>query len=167
MIRMNDCKLNHQEKSDKHGNYTPTKELRFISDSKVAKVKYLFNEIPQKSRRKLWTELIEKESLQSRMQKIVNSIKEVIHHRVSTDREHEGVRSTLISACCRSDLKLKTVSQVLELYKNRNFHKLKVYKERRDAYMSGRAKHMSGDRYSRDSYGFTNDNNTKVKPSVL
>ena len=80
-----------------------------------------------------------------------------MHHRTSKDREHASVRSKIISACCGPEVDLNTVSEVLEFYTNRNVHKLKMYKERREEYMAGKSNNMSGCRYSADQYGFTTE----------
>ena len=84
----------------------------------------------------------------------MSSIKEVLHNRISSDREHENVRSTVISACCGPQVNLKELSELLEIYGNRNVHKLKKYQRRREEYMNGTTSHMSGHRYAGDRYGF-------------
>ena len=88
---------------------------------------------------------------------ILKSIKEVVQQRTSRDQHHEAVRSTIISACCGEHVNLKKISQLLGIYENRNAHKLTKYKDRREGYMTGRSNHMSGQRYSSDHYGFTED----------
>ena len=51
-------------------------------------------------------------------------------------------------------MNLKVVSKALNIYKNRNFHKLKIYQTRRKEYMMGVKPHMSGFRYGSEYYGF-------------
>ena len=85
---------------------------------------------------------------------VISSIRDVLHNRVSSDREHEGVGSTIISGCCGPQVQLRALSKILGIYENRNYHRLKNYKARREHYMSGATKHMRGYRYASEHYGF-------------
>ena len=85
---------------------------------------------------------------------VIESIREILHNKVSLDREHAAVRSTIISACCGPNVNLQELSQLLGIYENRNFHKLAVFKERREAYIGGRTSNMNGERYASAHYGF-------------
>ena len=89
------------------------------------------------------------------METVFTSLREIIHNRDSADRDHEGVRSTVISACCGYHVDLSKLSCLLGIYENRNFHKLQLYKARREAYMLGRSRTMTGERYASNHYGFS------------
>ena len=85
---------------------------------------------------------------------IINSITEIVHHRIFRDREHEAVRSPISSACCGPQVNLTILSRLLGIYENRNAHKLQKYRYRREDYITGKARNMSGEKYSSDCYGF-------------
>ena len=44
------------------------------------------------------------------MKTVFTSLREIIHNRDSADRDHEGVRSTVISACCGTHVDLSKLS---------------------------------------------------------
>lgn len=62
---------------------------------------------------------------------ILSAIKDIIHYRTSNDPEQEDLRSMIISACCGPEVTLKELSNVLGIYRNRNYLKLNVYRRRR------------------------------------
>ena len=124
--------------------------------SKVNELKKELCSLEPFVRKKCVDELIktEKRLHQSKLDKVLSSIKEVIRYsRSSRNRESESFRSTLISAACGPNISLKTVAEVLGIYYG-NQHKLDKYRQRRKAYMSGAAKNMNGDRYLDGNYGF-------------
>ena len=121
-------------------------EKKNISSSKKSRVKQLMKDLTKEDQKDVITSLVGKNhGIHSQ---IITSLKEVLHNRGSSGRDHEAVRSTVISACCGSGIKLSALSEVLEIYQNRNYHRLKIYKTRRENYMSGIMTNMSGYRYA-------------------
>ena len=121
-------------------------EKKIISSAKKLRINKLMSEIDQKNREELITGLVGKQHEVN--SDIISSIREVLNNRVSSDREHEGVRSTIISACCGPQVQLRALSKIFMIYENRNYHRLKIYRARRENYMSGATKHMRGYRYA-------------------
>ena len=78
------------------------------------------------------------------------------HNHTSSAQEHANVRSAVICACCWPRVSLKSMSELLEIYENRNLYKLNKYKERKVGYMNCTESHMSRHRYAADHYGFPN-----------
>ena len=113
----------------------------------------MMDEISEEDRDKLIKEYIG--SQQQVLTEVIQSvIKGVVNNRSSFDREHENVRSTVISACCGPQVNLRALSELLGIYGNRNVHKLNKYKARRAEYMNGIVSHMCGHRYAAEHYGF-------------
>ena len=129
--------------------------LEIMNRSKVDEVRILMSELSSSNR-----DLISNEfacGMRRQSNSIIKSIKEIVHYRASNISDHEAVRSIIIGACCGPLVDLKTLSNELEIYGNRNYLKLDMYRKRRDAYLRGEITTLAGVRYSSSSYGFTED----------
>ena len=132
----------------------------FFSDSivedTVAEVNQIMDKLPKEKKRFLSTRLTKPIITHSdRVSKqIMTAIKEVLHFKTSKQSDHEAVRSTLLSAICAPEIRLRDVSDLLSVYQNRNHHKLAVYQGRRKKYLQRQASHMRGQRYAAELYGF-------------
>ena len=128
-------------------------EAKLIAGSAISKLKESLRNLSEDLRGKVLSEW--KSNEQRELTNIINSIKEVVGYRISSDRKHEDLRSTIISACCGPQVDLKALSEALGLYQNRKFHKFKLYQTRRSDYMMGITDHMSGCRYAANLVNFS------------
>ena len=79
--------------------------IEFVTSSRnLAAIKRLWTNQSEGDRTKLIRELLGEEHMIYTA--IMSSLKEVVHERRSSDRAHEEVRSTIISACCGPDVDL-------------------------------------------------------------
>ena len=123
-----------------------------VCDKNLLALKCLLSVVPEQQREQLILG-ISGEELRV-LRSIIKSIKEVVLYRISTCKEHEAVRSNILSACCGPNVDLPALSAALGIYENRNWPKLKIYRSRRVAYLRGSTMDMSGDRYKGLHYGF-------------
>lgn len=85
---------------------------------------------------------------------IVEAIKEVLHLCNTRKCEQEGLRSTLLSAICAPGISTRTISKNMDIFENRNHAKLKKFRERRQAFISGSTNSLAGMKYAKEQYGF-------------
>ena len=114
------------------------------------------NGLSKKERVQVLSRVLKNKSLQSLsvLMQLVNSIKQILHYKTSKQNEQEAIRSTLLSSICSSKVDRKGVCELLEIYQNRNSHKLSKYQKRREAYLSGSTSNMEGKRFASELYGF-------------
>ena len=106
----------------RHDTRIKLSERKIISSSKKIRAIKLINELSKEDREELIGSFVG--NSQHIISAIITSLKEVLHNRDSSDSDHEAVRSTIISACCGPNIKLRALSEVLEIYQNRNYHRL-------------------------------------------
>ena len=125
-------------------------------DAKVKDILQTLEGVDEKMRTEILKKLYDKgQSSNSRIFNLIAvAIKEVLLFTSSNYRKYEAVRSTILGTICAPSIPLKDVAEAMEIYGNRNFHKLKLYRERRQAFIGGSAENMSGRVYAPDCYGF-------------
>ena len=79
-------------------------EKKIISSSKKYRVQQMMKDLTKESQEDVIISLVGHDYRAK--SEIINALKEVLQNRDSSDRDHEAVRSTVISACCGSDIKL-------------------------------------------------------------